>query len=118
MPEPDGIHAEPTRMDEVIDELLVRQRRGMRILNAPSQLKAMKAYFSTPAHYRGITCAAGLTSFLVDAYGDVRLCFSLPPVGNVQSGLPSDIWKSPQAAEVRRSIARCNLPCRIMNHIY
>jgi MoaA/NifB/PqqE/SkfB family radical SAM enzyme len=114
----DDTPSEPNRMDEVIDELLVRQRRGLQILNAPSQLKAMKAYFRTPERYRGVACAAGLTSFLVDAYGDVRLCFSLPTIGNIQSGLPADIWKSPQATEVRRCVARCNLPCRIMNHIY
>jgi MoaA/NifB/PqqE/SkfB family radical SAM enzyme len=118
LPGTDGIHPEPNRMDEVIDELLLRQRRGFRILNAPSQLKAMKAFFRTPQNYHGVACAAGLTSFLVDAYGDVRLCFSLPPIGNIRSGHPADIWKSPQAAEVRRCISRCSLPCRIMNHIY
>lgn len=106
------------RVDAVIDALLLRQRQGAQILNAPSQLRAMKAFYRHPASYHAISCLAGITSFLVDAYGDVRLCFGFGPVGNILEQEPADIWKSPGAVDLRKRVARCRRSCRLMNHIY
>jgi len=106
------------RLDWVVDTLLLRQRKGARILNAPSQLRAMKDFYRNPVSYRAVRCTAGVSNFLTDAYGDVRLCFGFEPVGNVLREEPFDIWKSGKAADLRRQIAKCQRSCRIMNHIY
>jgi len=106
------------QLDALIDALLLRQRQGAQILNAPSQLRAMKTFYHNPVQYHNIPCAAGITSFMVDAYGDVRLCFGFDPVGNILKQEPYNIWKSSKAVDLRKQIARCLRSCRIMNHIY
>jgi MoaA/NifB/PqqE/SkfB family radical SAM enzyme len=106
------------KLDAVIDRLLLRQREGAPILNAPSLLKAMKVYYRNPTCYDHIPCTAGVTSFLVDAYGDVRLCFGLDPIGNILSQNPLTIWKSSHAETLRKQVAQCHRSCRLMNHIY
>lgn len=112
---PDVIH-NFDRLNVTIDRLL--QRQGTQILNAPSQLRAMKAFYRNPITYQAIRCTAGITSFLVDAYGDVRVCFGFAPVGNILQQEPPAIWKSFEATEVRKQVAQCNHSCRIMNHVY
>lgn len=106
------------RVQQILDGLLLRQRQGAQILNAPSQLKAMQTYYQNPMQYHSIPCTAGITSFLVDAYGNVRLCFTFEPIGNIRARDPHSIWKSTTAMELRRRISQCRSACRIMNHIY
>ena len=106
------------RLDSLVDTLLPRQRKGARILNAPSQLRAMKDFYRNPVDYRAVRCTAGVSNFLADAYGDVRLCFGFEPIGNILQEEPLNIWKSTKAADLRRRIAKCQRSCRIMNHIY
>lgn len=106
------------RLDSLVDTLLLRQRKGARILNAPLQLRAMKDFYRNPVTYRATRCTAGVSNFLADAYGDVRLCFGFEPIGNILRENPFDIWKSGKAADLRRQIAKCQRSCRIMNHIY
>lgn len=105
-------------LEQIIDVLLLRQRKGARILNPPSQLKAMKAYYRDPAGYHEKRCTAGVTSFLVDPYGNVRICFLSDPIGNITAQDPLRIWKSSKAAAIRRQILRCPYSCRLMNHSY
>ena len=111
--------ADTDTSDRAIDRLLARQRRGAPILNPPSQLKAMKAYYRDPGHFTRIECLAGVTSLLVDPYGDVRICFGLDPIGNVRNHAnPRKIWTSAAASTARKKASTCGRPCRIMNHIY
>jgi MoaA/NifB/PqqE/SkfB family radical SAM enzyme len=111
--------ADPGAVDALVDRLLARQRGGAPILNPPSQLKAMKAYYRDPVRFTEIECLAGVTSFLVDPYGDVRICFGLDPIANVRNHAnPRKIWTSAAASEARKKAAQCGRPCRIMNHIY
>jgi len=106
-------------VDRVIDRLLARQRSDAPVLNPPSQLQAMKTYFHAPRDYTEIDCLAGVTSFLVDPYGDVRICFGLDAFANVlDCGDPRAIWTCTAANEARKRAAACQRPCRIMNHIY
>ncbi len=107
------------QLDEIVDALLLRQRKGAQILNPPSQLRAMKAYYRDPAaRYHERRCTAGVTSFLVDPYGNVRICFLSDPIGNISTQKPLEIWRSPNAAEIRRQILQCRDSCRIMNRNY
>ena len=78
----------------------------------------MKAYYRDPAGMRRIRCTADVKALLVDPYGSIRSCFMKDPIGRVGEGLPRKIWKSERADEVRKEIATCPRPCRIMNRIY
>jgi hypothetical protein len=106
------------RLDKIIDTLLHQQLQGVNILNPPHQLRAMKAYYRNPIQYDKIPCVAGTTGFIVDAYGNVRICFGLPPLGNILYQDPLKIWKSTKAMHIRKQVNICQRSCRIMNHIY
>lgn len=111
--------ADTDASDRTIDRLLGKQRKGAPILNPPSQLKAMKAYYRDPEHFTQIECLAGVTSYLVDPYGDVRVCFGLDPIANIRNHAdPCRIWTSAAASAARKKASVCGRPCRIMNHIY
>jgi MoaA/NifB/PqqE/SkfB family radical SAM enzyme len=111
--------ADTDTSDQAIDRLLARQRGGAPILNPPSQLKAMKAYYHGPESFTQLECLAGVTSFLVDPYGNVRICFGLDPIANVHNHAdPRKIWTSAAASAARKKASACRRPCRIMNHIY
>jgi MoaA/NifB/PqqE/SkfB family radical SAM enzyme len=111
--------ADTNTSDQAIDRLLAKQRGGAPILNPPSQLKAMKAYYRGPEDFTQLECLAGVTSFLVDPYGDVRICFGLDPIANVRGHAdPLKIWTSAAASAARKKASACGRPCRIMNHIY
>ncbi len=105
-------------LDIVIDDLLSRQRNGARILNAPVQLKAMRDFYRKPGSYNSMRCVAGINSFHVDPYGNVRSCLMMEPIGNIKNMTPVDIWNSSAAAMVKKRIKQCRRPCRMMNCNY
>ncbi len=51
-----------------------------------------------------IPCRAGVLSGVVYANGDVSFCETLPPLGNLRQKSFRDIWYSPQADALRRSV--------------
>jgi MoaA/NifB/PqqE/SkfB family radical SAM enzyme len=77
--------------------------RGRHIANSVEQLEAMQRYFRDPArwrvstqahaaHERQLTCSA-LGMIQVQSNGDLRVCTTFPPVGNIRRQPPSAIWR-------------------------
>ncbi|MGI8620145.1 MAG: SPASM domain-containing protein, partial [Gemmatimonadaceae bacterium] len=58
-----------------------------------------------------IPCRAGILSGVVYANGDVSLCESHPPLGNLRERSFPDIWNSAEAQALRRSIAARECYC-------
>lgn len=58
------------------------------------------------------TCAAGINNFIVDKKGDVRLCFDMPPIGNILKDSASKIWHSQKAQQQRKTIRKCQKLCK------
>ncbi len=58
-----------------------------------------------------VPCTAGKLSAVVYSNGDVSLCESRPPVGNLRQRPFPEIWRSAQAAEQRASIAAKQCDC-------
>lgn len=56
-------------------------------------------------------CRAGLLSGVVYANGDVALCETHPPLGNLRQRSFPDIWNSPEAEALRAAIARRQCWC-------
>ncbi|HWI41310.1 MAG TPA: radical SAM protein [Verrucomicrobiae bacterium] len=67
------------------------------------------------AHRQAIPCRAGSLICLVDANGDVRVCPTFPPLGNVKSVSFRSIWSSEAARIQFESVIRggcaCNNDC-------
>jgi MoaA/NifB/PqqE/SkfB family radical SAM enzyme len=58
-----------------------------------------------------IPCRAGVLSAVVYANGDVGMCESLPPLGNIRKTPFWRIWQSPEARELRASITAKQCYC-------
>lgn len=64
------------------------------------------------------SCRTGDYNFLIDPYGNVRICFSFEPIGNLRTMLPENIWNSEEAEKMRKKIAVCNKSCKLLNCNY
>ena len=95
---------DPQQAVAVVEELLDLKRRGLPIVNTIQQLEVMIPYFRDPsawgiatrahtAHERRFHCSA-LELIQVQSNGDVRVCASAPPVGNIKEKSLPEIWRS------------------------
>ena len=58
-----------------------------------------------------VPCRAGRLTGVVYANGDVSLCETHPPLGNLRQRSFRDIWFSPEAQQLRGTIARGECYC-------
>jgi MoaA/NifB/PqqE/SkfB family radical SAM enzyme len=58
-----------------------------------------------------VPCRAGILNAVVYANGDVSVCENHGPLGNLRQKSFPEIWKSPEAAALRESIAAKNCYC-------
>jgi hypothetical protein len=103
-------------LHQQVEELLAMQRRGHRIVNPPSQLRRFSLYYERPEAVRRAPCLGTLSRMYVDPYGDVRLCYGFPPIGNVLDGDPRALWRSEAAQRIRVASRRCTRLCRMLNN--
>ena len=59
-------------------------------------------------------CYTGVKSLIISCNGDVRLCFIMPPIGNVRQRSIRDLWLSQEAAERRAIIKDCTQNCSVI----
>lgn len=95
---------DPATAARAVRELRDLKAAGAHIANSNAQLEAMERYFLDPAtwrvatqshaaHERQLTCAA-LDLLQIQSNGDVTVCVSRPPVGNIREAGIADIWGS------------------------
>jgi hypothetical protein len=89
----------------VVKRLKQMKREGYAIGNSMEQLDVMIPYFRDPDAWRiatqshsaadrgGSLCAA-LTTLQVRSNGDVVVCFSAPPIGNLRAGTLREMWET------------------------
>ncbi len=58
-----------------------------------------------------VPCRAGRISGIVYANGDVSVCETHAPIGNLRKNTFAEIWNSPEARALRQSIARKECYC-------
>jgi MoaA/NifB/PqqE/SkfB family radical SAM enzyme len=58
-----------------------------------------------------IPCRAGILNAVVYSNGDVSVCENHPPLGNLRQHSFWEIWSSPEAQSLRKSIAAKNCYC-------
>lgn len=103
---------------DLVEELINMKRNGFPIINSLEQMKYFPLYFRDPSSIAKLPCMAGIGNFMVDPYGQVRLCYSLMPIGNILEQKPLDIWRSKAAKEVRQQIRSCKATCRLLNNTW
>lgn len=90
------------------------------LLHTKSPKKWFRAYFNhgmIQYIYGGkrlLPCHMGCDTFFVDPYGDVMPCNGTAEklvMGNLNEQSWDEVWNSPQAAEVRRSVHSCDRNC-------
>ncbi len=122
LPEPGWFRTDPYWIDDhetfdrVMNKIIRMKRQGFPVLNPLKQLRLFSPYYRNEESAGRIPCTCGLANFLVDPYGQVRLCYSFEPVGNLLEQEPQEIWRSQAAAGVREKIRACRASCRILNN--
>lgn len=99
---------------EVLDELIRQKQEGSFIATPEAQLHATKVYLRKPDEILKIQCRVGVDSFIIDAYGSVRLCMNMSPIGSLLETNPSNLWISPSARRQRHDIKQCKMFCRLL----
>ncbi|MDD4909332.1 MAG: radical SAM protein [Candidatus Omnitrophica bacterium] len=100
------------RLDSVIERLADYKRRGYKISNSISQLEMFKTYFRQPERlFEGMVCTQGDYVIYIRPGGDVLLCGSMAPIGNVRENSIKDLWDSPEASLRREQIHNCQEAC-------
>lgn len=100
---------------KVLDTLSALQKQGYKIANPAGQFNAFKNYFRDPRKFiKRIKCNLGYNAFSVLPNGDVFLCFSMPPIGNIMTERIDVIWNSEKALAARSQIANCQKNCKLM----
>lgn len=109
-------HDMSQRGTEVINQLIELKKRGYVIYNSYEQLEAMRLQLKNPDELIArIRCDVASTSIGIDPYGDVRLCFSMQPIGNARESNLEELWENTKAWECRERTRTCNMYCRTLN---
>jgi MoaA/NifB/PqqE/SkfB family radical SAM enzyme len=95
--------------------LLELQRAGGTVINPPSQLRRFPPYYENPQEVGTWPCLGTLSRLYIGPFGDMRLCYGFPPIGNILRDDPRECWRSAAAAEIRRRSRSCTRLCRMMN---
>lgn len=99
-----------------INTVLKMQKEGIPILNPPDQLRRFPLYYEEPDKVRKVPCLGTLSRMYIDPYGDIRICYGFPPVGNIIRDDPKRLWKSKQAQRIRKEATVCSRLCRMLNN--
>jgi len=110
-----GFWPEQKVVSRVIPELIKLKKTGYPIFNSVKHLKMIKDYFINPeGFWRAYPCRVGLSNFLVDLCGNVRLCYLMQSCGNILNSSLGQIWNSEQANKQRELIKKCQKNCRLL----
>lgn len=106
---------DPQAVAGALDELIQLKRQGDPIDTAVDHLQQIKQYYADPSSI-GLerNCYTGVKNLIIGSNGDVRLCFIMPPIGNVRARRVRDLWRSQEAAERRVLIKECTQNCSVI----
>jgi MoaA/NifB/PqqE/SkfB family radical SAM enzyme len=109
---------DPGKAVRAIRQLIQMQKNGYAILNPPGHLKKMIRYYTAPDSVKDLACLGGVSTFYVDPYGEVRICYGFDPIGNIKESDPIALWRSGRARAIRRNVKKCDRMCRLLNNNY
>ena len=101
---------EASRIKQIADQLQAIKNKNGLIANSAGFLRHIPDYFIKgkvlPDHF---TCKVGFTNLCIDAYMDIKPCWSarFAPLGNLREKSLTEIWNSEILAEYRDRMLRC-----------
>ncbi len=99
-----------------IQNLLRFKKKGFSVINPVSQLRNFPLYYETPDAVKELPCLGTLTTIYIDPFGDIRLCYGYPPIGNILRDNPREVWRNNRARRLRLEAKKCNRLCRLLNN--
>jgi len=100
-----------------VEDLLSLESEGLRLLNSRAYLYGALHFLATGRVPASTSCPAGQSSMAIDHTGAVKLCWSLPALGEVDEGL-AFLWSSPAYARARSEAEMCDCPqCWLTCHL-
>lgn len=103
------------KVHSVIDKLIDLKNAGYKISNSISQFKVFKVYFENPGIFiKKVECNLGYNSISVKYTGEIFLCFSMEPVGNIWDGNIKEFWFDSKTELVRKKMRNCKENCKLM----
>jgi len=102
------------RLIDAIDNLIALKENGVKISNPAEQLRKLRGYFTNPTEDSLDYCASGENNFIINPWGQVFLCWKLPPVARFPED-PGKLWDSAAAERRRKDISSCLRTCRLLN---
>jgi MoaA/NifB/PqqE/SkfB family radical SAM enzyme len=103
-------------LQQQLEELRSMQQAGLPVLNPPSQLRNFALYYEDPDAIRKLPCLGTLSRMYIDPFGDMRVCYGYPPIGNALRDDPRKVWRSDAARRMRRDSTHCTRLCRMLNN--
>ena len=98
-----------------IDFLIEKKEKGWKIHNSVGQLEHFKKYFKDPDVFvKKGGCHLGYNALSVNQSGDIFLCLSKPPIGNIMRDTIEKVWESDYANNIRQEIRKCTVNCKSM----
>lgn len=105
-------------LNNTLDELITLKSQGAPIWNSVTQLNAIRDYYRAPEELKGNSpCNVGYKNLSINAFGEVRFCFLMKPVGNYfDYSSTHQMWVSKEAENSRKAILRCKRKCLLNCH--
>src|SRR5207248_1833647 len=90
-----------------------RKRDGWPILNAESNLHAIRDYLHDPTSLTTDPrmCEVGVASMTIGWNGRVKLCTRMEDIGDVNDMSVSELWSAHEAKQARQDIHDCRRQC-------
>jgi MoaA/NifB/PqqE/SkfB family radical SAM enzyme len=100
------------KLDEQVELLIRKKKRGLPIITSAQELRTLKIYFRDPQVIpRRRYCDLGFRNMIVSSTGDVKLCYMSPTMGNIRKNHMRDIWFSKETHVQRMGMFTCKIPC-------
>ena len=99
----------------VIDRIIDMKKNGYPIANPVSHFELFRQYFNNPKLRNPVSvCHLGDNVVSIDPLGDVRMCCSLSPLGNINTARISDMLSTKEIEVSRNKMKACHKTCNAL----
>lgn len=102
------------KLEQIIDYVIQKKREGYPVIDPITYLQQIIPYFRDAGgiqHKR--PCRAGSELIRITPQGGVSFCPYEPPVGDIRTTSPEEIWTGKEAVAAREKIGACTKKCFI-----